>query len=311
MQLPLALFAGIWLNLVDTGRTRDRIRRAFGYFVPSHFVEQVGRRGAAVTGPNRVTHGVCLATDMQHYTRLAESMPPDRLGQLMNAYYARLFVPVERFHGVVVDVVGDAMVAVFHDGPSAAEIRRRACAATLAIRDALRGFDGGGEDRPAVRTRFGLHAGEMMVGSVGASAHYEFRAVGDAVNTASRIQDLNKTLGTSILASADAVEGVDGLGIRPLGCFVPFGKARPVHIVEVVGWDHEIEDRQRLLHRRFAAALADYRAGRLDAALDAFAALQADDPADGPTAFYLARCRRLQPIRPAGQAEDAIVLEQK
>ena len=55
--------------------------------------------------------------------------------------------------------------------------------------------------RPVLRTRFGLHSGQMLLGNIGASHHYEYQAVGDMVNTATRIEGLSKYLGTQVLAS--------------------------------------------------------------------------------------------------------------
>ena len=70
--------------------------------------------------------------------------------------------------------------------------------------------------------------GRLLLGSVGAMDHYEYRAVGDIVNTATRLEGLNKHLGTRILVSADVLQGLDGLLTRELGAFLLAGKSRPV-----------------------------------------------------------------------------------
>ena len=294
VQMPLALFAGVWMNYRDTRREREVIKRAFGYFLPSAVVEQLSRNLGPVTHDNRVVFGACLSTDVEKYTTLAERLSPAELGALMNQYYAQLFVPVERSRGVVVDVVGDAMVAIWAKASSDVEIRTNACAATLDIQQALARFNATPQDRPALPTRFGLHAGDMLVGSIGASGHYEYRAVGDIVNTASRLQGLNKVLGTQVLASEESLGGLTGFATRPLGSFLLAGKANAVSVVELLGREQGGIDAQHMqLRSRFAAALAAYRERRWREALEAFSAILQAQPDDGPSRFYRARCEEL------------------
>lgn len=293
VQSSLSLFAGLWLSYRDTKREREGIKRAFGFFLPRTVVDQLSRNLGPMTHANQVLFGACLSTDAEKYTTLAEQTEPGRLGALMNEYYAQLFVPVERSKGVVADVVGDSMVAVWARTSSDIDVRRSACSATLEIARSLDAFNEAGSGaRPPLLTRFGLHSGDMLFGSIGASEHYEYRAVGDIVNTASRIQGLNKVLGTRILASAESVDGLDEFAVRPLGSFLLAGKANAVSIVELIGRRGEDAGLERI-HREFAVGLAAFAEQRLADAADAFARVLAADPDDGPSRFYAAQCERL------------------
>ncbi len=314
VQASLALFAGVWLSYRDTKQEREGIKRAFGFFLPRTVVDQLSRNLGPMTHANQVLFGACLSTDAEKYTSLAEQTEPGRLGALMNEYYAQLFVPVERSKGVVADVVGDSMVAVWARTSSDVDVRRSACSATLEIARALEAFnESGGGDRPPLLTRFGLHSGDMLFGSIGASEHYEYRAVGDIVNTASRIQGLNKVLGTRILASAETVQGLDEFVVRPLGSFLLAGKAKAVSIVELVGrrgmdsLDSQLGDR----HRDFAAGLAAFAERRLSEAADAFARVLAADPDDGPSRFYIGHCERLSLHPPSGDWSATLRIDSK
>ena len=243
LQAPAALFAGVWLNFRDTKREREAIKHAFGFFLPRSVVDQLARNLGPLPDANRVVFGACLATDVEKYTTLAETTEPARLGELMNDYYAELFVPVERSSGVIADVVGDSMMAVWVRSAKGPDVRRSACLAALEIAAAVERFNAAGSGRPALPTRFGLTSGEMLFGTVGASGHYEYRAVGDIVNTASRIQGLNKVLGTRLLASEETVRGLDDIVARPLGSFLLVGKAKPVSIVELLGLRDALDQR--------------------------------------------------------------------
>ena len=313
MQTSLALFAGVWLSYRDTKREREGIKRAFGFFLPRTVVDQLSRNLGPMTHANQVLFGACLSTDAEKYTTLAEQTEPGRLGALMNEYYAQLFVPVERSQGVVADVVGDSMVAVWARTSSDIDVRRSACSATLEIARALEEFNESGGDRPPLLTRFGLHSGDMLFGSIGASEHYEYRAVGDIVNTASRIQGLNKVLGTRILASAESVQGLDEFSFRPLGSFLLAGKTKAVSIVELIGRRgvDRIDTGQDDLHRDFAAGLQAFVERRLPDAADAFARVLAVDPDDGPSRFYLGQCERLSLHPPAGEWSATLRIDSK
>lgn len=312
VQLPLALFGGVWLNYRDTRDARESMRRTFGYYLPRHVVDRLAGHRSSMTDDNRVVYGSCLTTDVGSYTTLAESMDPAQLGRLLNDYFAQVFVPVERGGGIVVDVVGDAMVALWTATASNADVRRSACEAALEIRAAVERFNrsatGG---RPALETRFGLHCGDVMLGNVGASTHYEYRAVGDLINTASRLEGLNKVLGTQMLASADTVAGLDALHTRALGSFRLAGKARELAVVELRGLDAAATPDDKRLCAQFEAALTHYAARRFDAAVAAFGAVLADWPADGPARYYRDRCSDLLAKPPGPKWRAAITVATK
>lgn len=309
VQVPMALFAGVWLNYRDTRREREAVKRAFGQFLPGSVVEQLARNVGPITARNRVVYGACLATDADKYTTLAEQTEPGKLGELMNEYYADLFVPIEHTGGVVIDVVGDAMVAIWAGALSDAELRISACNSALEIVEVL--DRASAEGRSVLPTRLGLHAGEMLIGSFGASRHYEYRAVGDIVNTASRIQGLNKTLGTRLLASQATFDGLDQFRTRPLGSFLLAGKLTAVSIVELLGRKDAVDDRLGKLCESFGRALDAYRVGRLREAIDGFEQVLRSEPADGPARFYLERCERLVSSNLAGEWTPTIRIDAK
>jgi adenylate cyclase len=115
--------------------------------------------------------------------------------------------------------------------------------------------------------------------------------VGDIVNTASRIQALNKALGTRLLASEAALADLPEFATRPLGSFLMAGKTHAVAVVEVLGsaQDAHVDEVSNVL-ASFADALRAYRAGQCGEARELFATILATVPDDGPSRFYVARC---------------------
>ena len=229
--------------------------------------------------------GICLSTDAKNYTQLAENLDPQTLGQLMNRYYEALFTPVRNNGGVISDVIGDAMLAIWAAKTTDASLRLRACQTALAITRSVEHFNSVSGHAP-MHTRIGLHAGQLMLGNIGALDHFEYRAVGDIVNTASRIEELNKKLGSTVLVSEDVISGLDGFITRQLGSFRLAGKQHPVIIHELLGLEHERTPALSDLCSDFQNARQAYESQQWEMAAVLFKTLLQKYPADAPSQFY-------------------------
>jgi len=150
------------------------------------------------------------------------------------------------------------------------------------------------EDAPRIHaTRLGLHSGEILLGSIGAIDHYEYRAVGDIVNSASRIQELNKVFGTRVLLSAQVLDGIEGYLTREVGTFLLRGKTRPLVIHELIGRREAgaAEDITQWFSL-FAEALMAFRQADWKSAIERFTQLVETRDGDGVSRFYLELSRR-------------------
>lgn len=306
VQVPVVGVCALVWKYIESTRERQNIKEAFGYYVPDQMVQQLAKSVGSITS-NRLVYGTCLFTDAEQYTVLAERMTPHELGDFINAYYASLFEPVRRYGGMVSDVIGDAMLSLWTTDQPDRRVRERACLAALDIAAASERFkqESGTAWLP---TRIGLHAGQMLLGNVGALNHYEYRAVGDIVNTASRVEDLNKRLGTRILATAEVVHQLDGLLTRELGTFLLRGKSTPLVVHELLCRKEEVCRQQQALCAIFAAAIAAYKRRAWHEAMLQFmeAMAAADQGEDGPAHFYIQLCEQYQ-VQPPGQAWKGVV----
>jgi len=293
LQLPASFATAVWWSYRDVTAQRERVRTALGYYVPRSLVSTLTDETLTAGADSQLLHGTCLVTDAENYTSVAERLPPAALAALVNDYYQAIFRVVQAHGGEISDTAGDSMVAVWASGKPDAGARLRAAHASLAILDAVEDFNRAHADTP-LPTRVGLETGEMLLGNIGGEQRYEYRAVGDIVNTASRIQGLNPLLGTRVLLSATTLAGVD-LSARDVGTFLLRGKRLPVGVFEPVAAGGCRLDERSI--EEFAAALAAFRRGDWQSAQDAFGALAARLPADGPSRYYdaLSRAMRLDP----------------
>ncbi|MEW8586058.1 MAG: hypothetical protein AB2531_09865, partial [Candidatus Thiodiazotropha sp.] len=126
---------------------------------------------------------------------------------------------------------------------------------------------------------------------------FEYRAVGDMVNTTSRIENLNKLLGTTMLASSAVVDGLKGIETREVGQFVVAGKQLPITIYEVAAMSDEVSPGLRRLHADFADALAEWMRGDRESSYEKFKRILAEHPDDGPTQYYVEQYRERRKSR--------------
>jgi adenylate cyclase len=258
---------------------------------------------------DRPVYGVCLATDVQGYTTLSEAISPSTLAALMNDYFDVLFEPVIRRDGMVTGIAGDGVMSVWAAREPDTLIRGQAALAALDIMRRVDDFN----ERNAPRTmptRFGLNAGWMVLGNVGGAGHFAFNAVGDIPNTASRIENLNKHLGTRILATEEVVAGLRHLLLRRIGMFRLMGKVDPLSVYEIMCPVSAASDFSRLQCEAYGEALDLFERGHWGEAERRFSALAEDFPSDGPARYLLNQTRERLRL-PPGEADAVIRLASK
>lgn len=246
---------------------------------------RAGMEKLAAILPNRAEgatlFAVCLCSDIVAYTRFSESLAPEAARDALNRYFGNFIPIVERHGGYVMDIVGDSAMCVWIADESPGAACRLAQAAALELHRCMNLEPRQG----TMRTRFGLHFGPIFVGPVGGYRHSEFRAVGDIVNTSSRIQAANKTLGCQILASAEVVSHAGENPCRRLGRFAMLGKSRTVDLYELLPQALPLE-----VIREFEAGRTAFFDGQIRDAEKHFLAARARNPMDGPCQFFLGLC---------------------
>jgi adenylate cyclase len=309
IQMPFALLASIFLRYRESIQERRNVERALGHYLPPHAVEML-RKNLDLSKGSRVVYGVCLFSDISCFTALSEGFDPSELREFLNRYYHEVFGPVGRHRGIVSDLVGDSMLALWVDSVPGSQMKTNACRAALEILEAVQAFNR--DSAPlSLPLRLGIHAGEMVLGTLGARGHYEYRPVGDVVNTASRIEGLNKHLGTTVLATAEVLQELEGFIARELGQFVLVGKRRPVSVFELAGIFGGSAIFPDGFLEKFSEGLSHFRAGSWMKALVKFQDCTAILPGDGPSRFYIEVCRSYMIQEPEGPWRGWVVMTRK
>lgn len=288
LQIPLAVMLGFVVQNVWARRQRQHMERAISYYLPSELVDGLADHPINPISVHETKFAICLATDAENFTALSESMSPDQAASFLMTYFEMLAEPMQRHGAEFKEFHADSALFAWISNPSDA-VRTAACRAALEAVAALESLD----VENTLRVRVGLNAGNVFIGNIGAGGRFAFRMVGDIVNTASRVEALNKQLGTRILATDTVFAGADGLLIRPLGAFRLRGRRNATSVAEILCAKEQACNLKIDLCRRFAKALHAYRAGRREAA-DLFQEILERYPEDGPSRFYRNRCSRLR-----------------
>ena len=304
-EAPIAFFGAVLWKYFDTNRERKNTRRALGYYLPDKIVDQLVKDMSDIKTEGQIVYGTCLMTDAEQYTALSEAMDPKELSSFMNKYYKLIFEPVKQYNGSVSDVIGDSMLALWSTTQPDTALRNQACLAALGIAKAVCQFNQF-QGTFQLPTRIALHSGQISMGNIGAIDHYEYRPVGDIVNTVSRLEGLNKYLGTRILVTEDVVYQLDGFLTRRLGKFLLIGKSKPIVVHELLCLVEKSNEKQRRLCQTFSKALSAYTRRSWEDAIEMFYESTKINKYDGPSTFYLEFCKKFK-NNPPGEMWDGLV----
>jgi adenylate cyclase len=294
------LVCSLWQHR-SSEREQRWIRQAFARYVsPNRVAYLVAHPEGMALGGRRQTCSFVF-TDLAGFTQFMEGMDPAQAVSLLNAYLDQMVAIAFRHEGTLDRIVGDAVAIMFSAPVPQADHRARALACALemdafasdyAARLRHQGFAFG-------HTRIGVHCGEVIVGNFGGSTMFDYRALGDPVNTAARLESVNKHLGTRICVSEAMLLDPPQISLRPVGHLVLKGKSQALAVFEPLT--------EGAVPR---APLDAYRA--------AFTAMQQQDPLALELFAQLAQAWPQDPLvqlhqrrLTAGERGDRIVMDEK
>jgi class 3 adenylate cyclase len=190
---------------------RARVRDVFARFLPEPMVDEVLSRadGDLRLGGVRVVSTVLFA-DLRGFTTFAERTPPDDVIAVLNRYFGEMSDAVLDNGGTLVAFLGDGLIAVFGAPLECDDHADRALAAAREmVGERLARFNEWAREQghgDGFRMGVGISSGPLMSGNVGSERRLEYTAIGDTVNTASRIESLTKQLGHPLLLSQSTID---------------------------------------------------------------------------------------------------------
>jgi adenylate cyclase len=289
-QMPFAFCGGLLCKYIESNKERKNIKKAFQYYLPGDMVDQISKSVKDIKTSSQTVYGTCLSTDAEDYTSLSESLDPDQVKSVLNKYYECIFEPVKQRNGIVSNIIGDSMLAIWVTAYPDEDSKKQACHAALDIVQAVHRFNQ--SNTLQLPTRIGLHSGNILLGNIGAIDHYEYRPVGDIINTVTRIDGLNKYLNTQIVLTGDILNQLNGFLTRDLGKFLLAGKSKPIAVHELICRTEESNQLKKSLCLSFSDALNAFKGQSWAEAIERFEELIRIFGDDGPSLFYLKLCQQ-------------------
>jgi len=224
---------GRFNDMVEGLREREKIRETFGRYVDESVASAILRRQGDGTAGGEIGEATILFSDIAGFTTIAEHLEPRELVAALNDYLATVLEPIRGHGGVVNTFIGDGLFASFNLPLPCPDHAVAAVRAAIDIQRAVnsRTFGAAGV---ALATRIGISSGPVIGGSVGAGQRMSFTLLGDTVNLAARLEELNKQHGTRILVSASTREACGGrFAFAALGSVAVRGRSEAVAVFSV------------------------------------------------------------------------------
>jgi adenylate cyclase len=253
---------------------------ALGKYIPRDIAQAIIDRPELLSLGGEKRAIFVLFSDLEGFTKMSHAIPPEMVARLLNRYLDLLSQVVLDHGGVIDKFVGDAVVAFWgapiareDDGARAARAGYAMWQAGEAFRREVAEMDA--SLPPIGKTRVGLHYGEAVIGNFGGATRIQYTALGDSMNTASRLEAANKALDSAVMASREFAEA-SGLGWwREMGRVQLRGRARPVDLFEPAP---EFPEEDRTLLAQACALAATDPAAAINLA-EQVASRHPDDPA--------------------------------
>ncbi len=229
-------FAGEALNaMTERLRERELIKDIFGRYVGSKIRDEI--LGGNIPLDGELKEATILFADLRNFTPLAEITPPKELIHLLNDYLNAMSEAVKEHGGLILQFIGDEIEAVVGAPIYEPGHVYFAVQAALAMRKRLKEINKihSQQGYATLSHGIGIHTGKVLAANIGSSDRSAYSLIGDTVNLASRIQDLNKEFGTDILVSSRVAKGLENEFIfKPMPSIRVKGKLASVQTFSLV-----------------------------------------------------------------------------
>lgn len=268
--------------------------QSFRRYVPASLVRQLIELHLEAKLGGREDDLTILFSDIAGFTAVSENLSPAELVELLGEYLEAVTEVLSRHQGTVDKYIGDGIMTFWGAPVPVPDHPYHACAAAIECQTRIRELNAkwvNAGRKVAFRTRIGINTGRVIVGNIGAPERLNYTIIGDAVNVASRIESAGTFYGVDTLVSGTTRDRIgDRIVFRRIDRAAVLGKTLAVDLYTPVGFPDSLPPTELDVVCRTDAAFSLYLDRQFAPAADAFAALLALRPDDGPTRILRDRC---------------------
>jgi adenylate cyclase len=286
------------VKMMDTSIAAMRSAlRSFSHYVPKDIVLELIRKGQEITLGGEKKEITIFFSDIEEFTTVSEALSVDKLTPLLEEYFAVLSQTILAEKGTIDKYIGDGIMAFWGAPHPLSDHADQACLSALRCQSLLKTLNDKRiqNNLPPFFTRIGINTGVALVGNLGTMERMNYTAIGDAVNLASRLQNINKMYRTKIIIGEETKAKLSAnFLVRPLDIVEVRGKKNKTKIFELIGTlsgdpETQATPAQIELSKLFTEAVDAFEQGDLEAAKAKFTAIYEKFPNDEPAQFYLKR----------------------
>ena len=293
LSIPLVYIPLLVTFYLTEEKSRKWITDVFGKYVSPVVIANLIENPDMINLGGEKRNITIFFSDIRGFTSISEKLKPEDLVHLLNEYLTEMTTIIINNQGLVDKYMGDAIMAFWGaplDHPIHAEI---ACSSSLEMMDKLRQLQKKWkkEGIPSFDIGIGLNSGDAIVGNMGSDTRFDYTAMGDNVNLASRLEGLNKLYGTNIVISENTYKKVkDKFETRKLDVVKVKGKKKPILIYELLSRKDTLSKKHRDFNIQYETSLELYFKRKWKLAINAFQeALKIKD--DTAARMFIHRCQ--------------------
>jgi adenylate cyclase len=278
---------------LSESRQKRFIKNAFSTYLAPSVVKQL------VEQPDKLVLGgeereiTAFFSDVQGFTGISEKLSPRELVELLNEFLTEMTDIILAHEGTVDKFEGDAIIAFFGAPNEIKNHAEVACLSCIAMQKRMAQLrpKWKSEGKPEMKVRIGLCSGPAVVGNMGSKSRMDYTMMGDTVNTASRLEGVNKVYGSYTLIGESTYKQMgENMVARELDSINVVGKLEPIKIYQLIGKPDDVEKPLFESVAWYAKGLEAYRLRSWDQAIDFFDAALSAAPDDGPSRTMRSRC---------------------
>ncbi len=233
IQTPLAVAWSSGSQYFQEARRRQALRQAFAYYLSPDMADRIAALNFDLKPGGKVVEASMLFTDCKGFTTVSEELnDPQKLSELLIEYFTQTSKCVLDNGGTIIKYIGDSVMAAWGAPLEDPEHPQRAVRAAWELNQASKLVVRG----RVLTTRVGVSTGQVLAGNLGSPYRFDYTCIGDTTNLASRLEGMNKMVGTDVLIAESTAKRLDEQFVtRLVGHFAVAGKTHGIAVYELVG----------------------------------------------------------------------------
>jgi len=284
-----AFISAALLNYSLEGKKRRFIKNVFRFYLSPSLIDMIVKNPEILRLGGDKKEITSFFSDIQGFTSISESLNPEELVDLLNLYLSEMSGIIINYSGTLDKYEGDAVIAFWNAPLEQADHAVKACKAALDCQNKLKDMASLFESKygHVLSVRIGINTGPAVVGNMGSYRRFDYTAIGDTVNLASRLEGACKQYRVPILIGQNTYSEVkDQILTREVDIIRVVGKNRPERVFEIIAETGKATKDQQKLVSDFQEALTGYKNQEWEKAAVLFQGIK-DDALAG---LYAARC---------------------